>query len=184
VFSYYIEWVLLQLYHYFKGDKPTEYCNVCVGEFMTALQDIKDPSTGRHKHARAEQVLRVCVCVCMCVCETCVYVCVSVCVCVCLCVSVCVCVCLCVSVCVCVYVSHTHTHTHTGASDVPRGVRIEPSVGLQVPSPGSDCGSGRGLHEACQPPPGVYTPLSLPHTHTHTHTHTHWTPVPSACKHC
>ena len=45
-----------QLYHYFKGDKPTEYCNVCVGEFMTALQDIKDPATGVQQHARAEQV--------------------------------------------------------------------------------------------------------------------------------
>jgi hypothetical protein len=53
-----------QLYHYFKGDKPTEYCNVCVGEFMTALQDIKDPSTGRHKHARAEQVPLMCQGVC------------------------------------------------------------------------------------------------------------------------
>ena len=64
MFSYNIEWVLLQLYHYFKGDKPTEYCNVCVGEFMTALQDIKDPSTGRHKHARAEQVPLMCQGVC------------------------------------------------------------------------------------------------------------------------
>ena len=45
-----------QLYHYFKGDKPSEYCNVCVGEFMTALQDIKDPHTGIARKTRAEQV--------------------------------------------------------------------------------------------------------------------------------
>ncbi len=49
-----------QLYHYFKGDKPSEYCNVCVGEFMTALQDIKDPVTGVQRHARAEQVPAMC----------------------------------------------------------------------------------------------------------------------------
>jgi hypothetical protein len=53
-----------QLYHYFKGDKPTEYCNVCVGEFMTALQDIKDPSTGMQRHAHAEEVPAMCQGVC------------------------------------------------------------------------------------------------------------------------
>ena len=53
-----------QLYHYFKGDKPSEYCNVCVGEFMTALQDIKDPSTGEQKTARAEQIPEMCQGVC------------------------------------------------------------------------------------------------------------------------
>jgi len=53
-----------QLYHYFKGDKPSEYCNVCVGEFMTALQDIKDPSTGVQKTARAEQIPSMCQGVC------------------------------------------------------------------------------------------------------------------------
>jgi len=53
-----------QLYHYFKGDKPSEYCNVCVGEFMTALQDIKDPETGAARHARAEQVPAMCQGVC------------------------------------------------------------------------------------------------------------------------
>jgi hypothetical protein len=53
-----------QLYHYFKGDKPTEYCNVCVGEFMTALQDIRDPETGVQRHARASQIPAMCQGVC------------------------------------------------------------------------------------------------------------------------
>ncbi|EKX42613.1 hypothetical protein GUITHDRAFT_111297 [Guillardia theta CCMP2712] len=29
-----------QLVHYFSRDKPTEFCNVCVGEFMTGLHDL------------------------------------------------------------------------------------------------------------------------------------------------
>lgn len=53
-----------QLYHYFKGDKPTEYCNVCVGEFMTALQDIRDPQTGVQRHADASQIPAMCQGVC------------------------------------------------------------------------------------------------------------------------
>ena len=49
-----------ELYHYFKGDRPDEYCNVCVGEFMTALQDIKIPETQSSTGARAEQVPKLC----------------------------------------------------------------------------------------------------------------------------
>mmetsp|Transcript_12588 Transcript_12588/g.29501 ORF Transcript_12588/g.29501 Transcript_12588/m.29501 type:complete len:158 (+) Transcript_12588:2-475(+) len=49
-----------ELYHYFKGDRPDEYCNVCVGEFMTALQDIKIPSEKTTEKARAEQVPQIC----------------------------------------------------------------------------------------------------------------------------
>jgi len=47
-----------QLVHYFKRDKPTQFCNVCVGEFMTGLHDLN------LRHVPASEVPVTCQGVC------------------------------------------------------------------------------------------------------------------------